>query len=164
MTISAAADGNDASQTSPFRSRRQRRRRMTQPAIGESRQFPKHRDLGSELSELLTCEALQAMDSIELEYHYFRATKFITNFKWVKAYKFRCITENLRRDNQDKKVREEWKYVAMVIDRLLLYVFFAVTAGGTVGILFSAPNVFEYVNQTAVIEQLKKTAESEINN
>lgn len=35
----------------------------------------------------------------------------------------------------------------MVIDRLLLYVFFAVTAGGTIGILFSAPHVFEYVDQ-----------------
>lgn len=50
----------------------------------------------------------------------------------------------------------------MVIDRLLLYVFFAVTVGGTCGIFFSAPNVFEYVNQTAVIEQLKKSAEAEM--
>lgn len=50
----------------------------------------------------------------------------------------------------------------MVIDRLLLYVFFAVTAGGTIGILFSAPTVFENVNQTAVIEKLKKSAEAEM--
>jgi nicotinic acetylcholine receptor len=50
----------------------------------------------------------------------------------------------------------------MVIDRLLLYVFFAVTAGGTIGILFSAPHVFEYVDQKAVIEQLKKAAEAEL--
>ena len=51
----------------------------------------------------------------------------------------------------------------MVIDRLLLYAFFALTAGGTMGILFSAPNIFEYVNQTAVIEKLKKAAEAEMN-
>jgi nicotinic acetylcholine receptor len=50
----------------------------------------------------------------------------------------------------------------MVIDRLLLYVFFAITVGGTVGIIFSAPNVFEYVNQTAVIERLMKSAELEL--
>lgn len=50
----------------------------------------------------------------------------------------------------------------MVIDRLLLYFFFAVTAGGTIGILFSAPTVFENVNQTAVIEKLKKSAEAEM--
>jgi nicotinic acetylcholine receptor len=49
----------------------------------------------------------------------------------------------------------------MVIDRLLLYVFFAITVGGSLGILLSAPNVFEYVNQTAVIERLMKSAELE---
>lgn len=31
------------------------------------------------------------------------------------------------------------------------------------GILFSAPNVFEYVNQTQVIDQLKRSAEAEMN-
>lgn len=51
----------------------------------------------------------------------------------------------------------------MVIDRLLLYIFFAVTVGGTLGILFSAPNVFDYVNQEAVIAALKAAAEEEIN-
>ena len=50
----------------------------------------------------------------------------------------------------------------MVIDRLLLYVFFAVTAGGTIGILFSAPNVFDYIDQSEVIEKLKKAAEAEM--
>lgn len=72
------------------------------------------------------------------------------------------ITDHLRRENRFKRIQDEWKYVAMVIDRLLLYVFFAVTAGGTMGILFSAPNVFEYVNQTAVIEMLQKSAEAEM--
>lgn len=50
----------------------------------------------------------------------------------------------------------------MVIDRLLLYVFFAVTAGGTIGILFSAPNVFESVDQDAILGQLRKSAEAEV--
>ncbi|KAJ8986285.1 hypothetical protein NQ317_009995 [Molorchus minor] len=35
--------------------------------------------------------------------------------------------------------REDWKYVAMVIDRLQLYMFFIVTTAGTVGILMDAP-------------------------
>ncbi|VDM81546.1 unnamed protein product [Strongylus vulgaris] len=39
--------------------------------------------------------------------------------------------------------RDDWKYVAMIIDRLLLYVFFGITVGGTCGILFSAPSVFQ---------------------
>ena len=53
------------------------------------------------------------------------------------------------------KIRDDWKYVAMVIDRLLLYVFFGVTTGGTLGILLSAPHVFEYVDQKEIIEKLK---------
>uniref|UniRef100_A0A915E9W1 Neurotransmitter-gated ion-channel transmembrane domain-containing protein n=1 Tax=Ditylenchus dipsaci TaxID=166011 RepID=A0A915E9W1_9BILA len=93
----------------------------------------------SVLSDMLTGEALKAIDAIDY------------------------ITEHLRRDNKHKKIREEWKYASMVIDRLLLYVFFAVTTGGTMGILFSAPNIFEYVNQTQVIEHLKKTAAAEMN-
>ena len=30
-------------------------------------------------------------------------------------------------------MKDDWKYVSMVIDRLLLYGFFAVTLGGTIG-------------------------------
>ena len=46
----------------------------------------------------------------------------------------------------------------MVIDRLLLYVFFGVTLGGTLGILLSAPNVFKYVDQKEVIDRLTALA------
>lgn len=44
--------------------------------------------------------------------------------------------------------------MAMVIDRLVLYIFFGVTLGGTCAILLSAPNVFVYTDQKKVIEQL----------
>jgi nicotinic acetylcholine receptor len=52
------------------------------------------------------------------------------------------------------QVRDDWKYMAMVIDRLVLVTFFGVTLGGTVGIIFSAPNVFDFVNQQQVIDRL----------
>lgn len=52
------------------------------------------------------------------------------------------------------QVRDDWKYMAMVIDRLVLVTFFGVTLGGTVGIIFSAPNVFEFVDQEQVISRL----------
>ncbi|VVC87526.1 unnamed protein product [Leptidea sinapis] len=48
--------------------------------------------------------------------------------------------------------REDWKYVAMVIDRLQLYIFFIVTTAGTIGILMDAPHIFEYVDQDRIIE------------
>ncbi|GMT01800.1 hypothetical protein PENTCL1PPCAC_23974, partial [Pristionchus entomophagus] len=50
---------------------------------------------------------------------------------------------------------------ALVIDRVLLYTFFAVTSCGTAGIIFSAPHVFDYVNQTQIIENIKAAAEAE---
>lgn len=50
------------------------------------------------------------------------------------------------------QIREDWKYVAMVIDRLQLYIFFLVTTAGTIGILMDAPHIFEYVDQDRIIE------------
>jgi nicotinic acetylcholine receptor len=49
--------------------------------------------------------------------------------------------------------RDDWKYVAMIIDRLMLYAFFGITIGGTCGILLSAPYVFQGVDQG---EQLRR--------
>jgi len=42
----------------------------------------------------------------------------------------------------------------MVIDRLQLYVFLAVTISGTLGILIHAPHVFEYIDQDDVKNRL----------
>ncbi|PIO57364.1 hypothetical protein TELCIR_21229, partial [Teladorsagia circumcincta] len=64
------------------------------------------------------------------------------------------ITDHLKQDEEHKRYRDDWKYVAMIIDRLLLYVFFGITVGGTCGILFSAPYVFQGVNQREVLQKL----------
>ena len=40
----------------------------------------------------------------------------------------------------------------MVIDRLQLYIFFAVTTAGTIGILMDAPHIFEYVDQDTIVD------------
>ncbi|VDL63554.1 unnamed protein product [Nippostrongylus brasiliensis] len=50
--------------------------------------------------------------------------------------------------------RDDWKFVAMVVDRLLLYGFFGITLGGTIGILFSAPTVFERVDEHKHLQKL----------
>lgn len=50
------------------------------------------------------------------------------------------------------QIREDWKFVAMVVDRLQLYVFFIVTTVGTIGILMDAPHIFEYVDQDRIID------------
>nr|WUR05320.1 nicotinic acetylcholine receptor beta 1 subunit [Orius laevigatus] len=62
------------------------------------------------------------------------------------------IAEHLRNEDQYIQIREDWKYVAMVIDRLQLVIFFIVTTAGTIGILMDAPHIFEYVDQDKIIE------------
>lgn len=64
------------------------------------------------------------------------------------------IAEHMKGDMADKKIRDDWKYVAMVIDRLLLLFFFGLTLGGTFGIILSAPHVFDFVDQETVIKKL----------
>ena len=45
----------------------------------------------------------------------------------------------------------------MVIDRFQLYLFLAVTIGGTIGILINAPHIFEYVDQDEVKAKIMGT-------
>nr|QRN45443.1 nicotinic ACH-beta1 receptor [Carausius morosus] len=71
-------------------------------------------------------------------------------FKATEAVEF--IAEHLRNEDQYIQIREDWKYVAMVIDRLQLYIFFLVTTAGTIGILMDAPHIFEYVDQDRIVE------------
>jgi nicotinic acetylcholine receptor len=53
-------------------------------------------------------------------------------------------------------MRDDWKYVALVIDRLLLIIFFSVTVIGTALILFNAPHIFQFVDQQEILSQLIK--------
>ncbi|XP_063045980.1 neuronal acetylcholine receptor subunit alpha-3-like [Engraulis encrasicolus] len=48
------------------------------------------------------------------------------------------IAENMRSRNKAKEVEDDWKYVAMVIDRIFLWVFVTVCVLGTLG-LFMQP-------------------------
>ncbi|CAG7723103.1 unnamed protein product [Allacma fusca] len=83
----------------------------------------------------------ESSDSLLLTPEAFRATE---------AVEF--IAEHLRNEDEYIQVREDWKYVAMVIDRLQLWIFFLVTASGTFGILCNAPHIFEPVDQDKIIE------------
>lgn len=53
-----------------------------------------------------------------------------------------------------KQIRDDWKYVALVIDRLQLYIFFSVTVIGTAYILFDAPHIFQFVDQQKILREL----------
>jgi hypothetical protein len=48
-------------------------------------------------------------------------------------------------------VLDDWRYVARVIDRLLLSIFFAVTAFGSLGIFMKAPHILQTVDQNEIL-------------
>jgi len=53
------------------------------------------------------------------------------------------VTHKLQADDKRAELCSEWKFAAMVIDRLCLWLFVIFTVTSTFGILFSAPNMFK---------------------
>uniref|UniRef100_A0A2K5Q3T3 Neuronal acetylcholine receptor subunit beta-4 n=2 Tax=Cebus imitator TaxID=2715852 RepID=A0A2K5Q3T3_CEBIM len=51
------------------------------------------------------------------------------------------IAQHMKNDDEDQSVIEDWKYVAMVVDRLFLWVFVFVCVLGTVGLFL--PHLFQ---------------------
>ncbi|XP_070543396.1 neuronal acetylcholine receptor subunit alpha-3-like [Ptychodera flava] len=53
------------------------------------------------------------------------------------------IAQHLKNEDDFQTIREDWKYVAMVIDRIFLWIFLIVVISGTGGILLSAPTIYK---------------------
>ncbi|KAL4227494.1 Neuronal acetylcholine receptor subunit [Mactra antiquata] len=68
----------------------------------------------------------------------------------------RFITRHLKNEDEYNTVLDDWKYVARVIDRLLLYIFLFVTVSGSIMILMQAPHILEYVDQDQIIQDIIK--------
>ncbi|UJR26492.1 hypothetical protein I4U23_007819 [Adineta vaga] len=67
------------------------------------------------------------------------------------------IANHMRAACHYEEIRDDWKYIASVIDRLQLFIFFAVTAIGTLKILFSAPELLKVVDQCAILKKWDPT-------
>ncbi|VDM53806.1 unnamed protein product [Angiostrongylus costaricensis] len=62
----------------------------------------------------------------------------------IKAFENICfIAELLKKKDRDDKIDEDWKYVAMVLDRLFLIIFSLACFTGTVLILLQAPTLYD---------------------
>ncbi|XP_067934664.1 acetylcholine receptor subunit beta-like 1 [Watersipora subatra] len=72
--------------------------------------------------------------------------------KAIEAIEF--ITEHLKRVDDYDEICNDWRYIAGVIDRFLLYIFLIITIAGTISIIVNAPNIFEHVDQKAIIDEL----------
>ncbi|XP_058982838.1 acetylcholine receptor subunit alpha-like isoform X3 [Musca domestica] len=61
------------------------------------------------------------------------------------------ISEHTRMQEDSTKVKEDWKYVAMVLDRLFLWIFTLAVLAGTAGIILQAPTLYD--DRIPIIEQ-----------
>ncbi|XP_022909410.2 acetylcholine receptor subunit alpha-like isoform X2 [Onthophagus taurus] len=55
----------------------------------------------------------------------------------------RFIAEHTKLLEDSTKVKEDWKYVAMVLDRLFLWIFTLAVLVGTAGIILQAPSLYD---------------------
>uniref|UniRef100_A0A8D0CV60 Cholinergic receptor nicotinic beta 4 subunit n=1 Tax=Sander lucioperca TaxID=283035 RepID=A0A8D0CV60_SANLU len=70
----------------------------------------------------------------------------------------RFVAEHMMGDDDDQSVIEDWKYVAMVVDRMFLWIFIIVCVVGTLGLFLQpvfqsqiVPNqTFHHIDKTAV--------------
>lgn len=53
----------------------------------------------------------------------------------------RVITEKIRKDEEASDITNDWKFAAMVVDRLCLILFTCFTVIATIAVLFSAPHI-----------------------
>ncbi len=52
------------------------------------------------------------------------------------------LTNKLKKDEEFEELCNDWKFAALVIDRLCLWMFLVFTIVSTFAILFSAPHIF----------------------
>ena len=51
------------------------------------------------------------------------------------------ITKRMEKEDEDSDAENDWKFAAMVVDRLCLVIFSAFIVASTCGIMFSAPHL-----------------------
>ena len=52
----------------------------------------------------------------------------------------------------NKQIKEDWKYIALVLDRLFLWIFTTACTVGTLGIILQAPTIYD--SREPVIERM----------
>ncbi|OAF71703.1 hypothetical protein A3Q56_00539 [Intoshia linei] len=70
------------------------------------------------------------------------------------ANSVKYIANHLKNEDSHFENLNEWRYTAMVIDRLQFYIFLIVTIDGTISIVINAPHIFEFVNQDKIKKEL----------
>eukprot|EP00094_Tigriopus_californicus_P003577 TCALIF_03440-PA protein Name:"Similar to nAChRbeta2 Acetylcholine receptor subunit beta-like 2 (Drosophila melanogaster)" AED:0.68 eAED:0.68 QI:0/0/0/0.5/1/1/2/0/100 len=53
------------------------------------------------------------------------------------------IAQHIKKADKDREVIEDWKFIAMVLDRLFLWLFTLACVAGTGGIILRAPSLYD---------------------
>ncbi|KAK9717488.1 Neurotransmitter-gated ion-channel ligand binding domain [Popillia japonica] len=72
----------------------------------------------------------------------------------------RFIAQHIRDADKDNEIVEDWKFVSMVLDRFFLWVFTLACIGGTCGIIFQAPSLYD--TRLPIDQQLSQITISKI--
>ncbi|CAI9731357.1 acetylcholine receptor subunit alpha-like 1 isoform X2 [Octopus vulgaris] len=64
------------------------------------------------------------------------------------------IAEHLKNEDQCGSIQEDWKYVAMVLDRLFLWIFTTACVVGTFGIILQAPTLYDNREPLQLVDPL----------
>jgi len=76
----------------------------------------------------------------------------------------RFIANNLMDSDNFNNIIEDWKYIALVFDRLLLYIFVITTIIGTLFLLLNQPFVMDHIDQQKVLDLWMDTHQRNMNN
>jgi len=76
----------------------------------------------------------------------------------------RFIANNLMDSDNFNNIIEDWKYIALVFDRLLLYIFVIATIVGTLFLLLNQPFVMDSINQQEVLANWVDTHQRNMKN
>ncbi|GAV05086.1 hypothetical protein RvY_15267-2 [Ramazzottius varieornatus] len=64
------------------------------------------------------------------------------------------IAGHLERNDRIKEIEEDWRFMALVIDRVLLWIFFWITCAGSVAILMDSEHLFTHIDESATVRRL----------
>lgn len=87
-------------------------------------------------SQLLTRNTVETLYKTLKNWHYCPEL-----YKAIEAISF--IADHTQREDDSNKIKEDWKYVAMVLDRLFLWIFTTAVVVGTAGIILQAPTLYD---------------------
>ncbi|XP_035702527.1 neuronal acetylcholine receptor subunit alpha-7 [Folsomia candida] len=127
-------------------------RKITRKSIREEQKMKGFKDIKERSSKSLLANVLDMDDDIRMSSSYLRMETSDMSSPCALAQRdlqgilreIRFITARMRKSEEDAEVVGDWKFAAMVVDRMCLIVFTTFTVVATIAVLLSAPRILVY--------------------